>query len=309
MQVPLIGINCVLHQIYRHVGRLQKPRGNTAEVEEVTNEGCGGVPVEGDLFGYSRSRVGTKSQRLEQHDKTTRTTWRKHQTPPCRRPGMIMCCVLLFFPCCFHVWREMDLSCDTCTCDSCISVEDKITGVEEHVDIDMTDACASQRYLLKCNGCSRPFIRRRASRHEHRENQLHDRKMHRHPWKHVEQPLINPRMHDLIQALVHLLPLARCLTHGHAPVVMPLKIILLAAATDLGIETAAEKRKCAANQWKRIWKGRRRAKRVNRLCKMNSDAQKLTVTGNHPVQVYGHSTGRFHRTGQCDVQELENVAR
>ena len=38
-----------------------------------------------------------------------------------------------------------------------------------------------------------------------------------------------------------------------------------AAATDLGIETAAGKRRCAASQWKRIWKGRRRAKRVNRL--------------------------------------------
>ena len=175
-----------------------------------------------------------RSQRLEQHDKTTRTTWRKHQTPPCRTPGMIMCCMLLFLPCCFHVWREMDLSCDTCTCDSCISVEDKITGVEEHVDIDMTDACARERHLPKCNGCSRPFIRRRASRHKHRENQLHDRKMRSHPWKHVEQPLINPRMHVLIQALVHLLPLARCLTHGHAPVVMPVKIILLAAATDWG---------------------------------------------------------------------------
>ena len=44
----------------RNVGRLRKLRGNTAEVEEVTNEVCGGVPVEGDLFGYSRSRVGTK---------------------------------------------------------------------------------------------------------------------------------------------------------------------------------------------------------------------------------------------------------
>ena len=41
------------------------------------------------------------------------------------------------------------------------------------------------------------------------------------------------------------------------------------AATVLGIETAAGKRRCASNRWKRIWKGRRRAKRVNRLCKMN----------------------------------------
>ena len=66
-------------------------------------------------------------------------------------------------------------------------------------------------------------------------------------------------------------------------------ICLGAAATDLGIETAAVKRRCAASQWKRIWKGRRRAKRVNRLCKMNSEAEKLTMTGIHPVQIYGHT--------------------
>ena len=66
-------------------------------------------------------------------------------------------------------------------------------------------------------------------------------------------------------------------------------ICLVTSATDLGIETAAEKRRCAANQWKRIWKGRRRAKRVNRLCKINSEAQKLTMTGIQPVQVYGHT--------------------
>ena len=66
-------------------------------------------------------------------------------------------------------------------------------------------------------------------------------------------------------------------------------ICLGTAATDLGIETAAGKRRCAASQWKRIWKGRRRAKRVNHLCKMNSEAQKLTMTGIHPVQIYGHT--------------------
>ena len=41
-------------------------------------------------------------------------------------------------------------------------------------------------------------------------------------------------------------------------------ICLRAAATDLGVETAAVRR-CAAHQWKRIWKGRRRAKRFNCL--------------------------------------------
>ena len=33
----------------------------------------------------------------------------------------------------------------------------------------------------------------------------------------------------------------------------------------------------------------RRAKRVNRLCKMNSEAQKLTMAGIHPVHIYGHT--------------------
>ena len=121
----------------------------------------------------------------------------------------------------------------TCTSDSCMSVEDKVTGAEEHVDIEMTDACASERHQLKCNGCSRPFVQRRAWRHEHGENKLHDRRMRRHQWKHVEQPLMNLRMN---QTLVHLLPLVKCLTHGHdASFVMPIKIILLVSSvlTDL----------------------------------------------------------------------------
>ena len=46
---------------------------------------------------------------------------------------------------------------------------------------------------------------------------------------------------------------------------------------------------CAANQRKRMWKARRRAKRVNRLCNMNSEAQKLTMIGIHRVQICGHT--------------------
>ena len=76
-------------------------------------------------------------------------------------------------------------------------------------------------------------------------------------------------------------------------------ICLGTAATDLGIETAAGKRRCAAKQWKRMREGRRRAKRVNRLCKMNSEAQKLTMTGIHPVQIYGH-TAQGASTAQVD---------
>ena len=34
-----------------------------------------------------------------------------------------------------------------------MSVEDKVTGAEEHVDIEMTAACARERHLPKCNGC------------------------------------------------------------------------------------------------------------------------------------------------------------
>ena len=49
---------------------------------------------------------------------------------------------------------------------------------------------------------------------------------------------------------------------------------------------------------KRIWKGRRRAKRVNRLCRTNSEPQKPTMTGTHPVQAYGHNAQV--------VQESEN---
>ena len=74
------------------------------------------------------------------------------------------------------------------------------------------------------------------------------------------------------------------------------------SATDLGIKTAVGTRRCAANQWKCIWKGRRWAKRVNRLCKMNSEAQTHTMTGTHPVQIYGHSD-----TGQCDVHHKPHM--
>ena len=66
-------------------------------------------------------------------------------------------------------------------------------------------------------------------------------------------------------------------------------ICLGSSATDLGIETAAGKRRCAANQWKLIWKGRRRAKRVKHLCKINSEVQKLTMTSIQPVPVNGQT--------------------
>ena len=66
-------------------------------------------------------------------------------------------------------------------------------------------------------------------------------------------------------------------------------VCLGTSATDMGIETAAGKRRCAANQWKRKRKSTRRAWRVHRLCKMNSEAQKLTMTGIHPVQIYDHT--------------------
>ena len=73
-----------------------------------------------------------------------------------------------------------------------------------------------------------------------------------------------------------------------------------------GDRTAAGKRRCEANQWKRIWKGRRRAKRVNRPCKINSGAQKLTMTGIQLCSsLWPHCARSVHRTGQCDVQNLK----
>ena len=51
-------------------------------------------------------------------------------------------------------------------------------------------------------------------------------------------------------------------------------------------------------QWGSIWIGRRRAKRVNRLCKTNPEAQKLTMTGIHLAQIYGH-TAQGASTAQC----------
>ena len=70
------------------------------------------------------------------------------------------------------------------------------------------------------------------------------------------------------------------------------------AATVLGIETAAGKRRCASNRWKRIWKGRRRAKRVNRLCKMNPAAQKLRMTGINFSSSSSWSTAQEASTAQ-----------
>ena len=87
-------------------------------------------------------------------------------------------------------------------------------------------------------------------------------------------------------------------------------ICLGTSATDLGIETAAVKSRCAANQWKRIWKGRRRAKRVNRLCKTNSEAQKTHDDGHTPCSnLRPHRARSVHRTGQCDVQKPSKWAR
>ena len=71
-------------------------------------------------------------------------------------------------------------------------------------------------------------------------------------------------------------------------------------------KTTVEKRTCASNLWKRSWTGRRRAKRVNRPCKMNPDAQKLAMLGIHPVKFTVAPHRSFHRKGQRDVQNFEN---
>ena len=78
------------------------------------------------------------------------------------------------------------------------------------------------------------------------------------------------------------------------------------AATDLGIETAAGKRRCAASQWKRIWKGRQRAKRVNHLCKDELRGAKAHDDRHSPCgNLRSHSAGSIQRTGRRHVQKSE----
>ena len=76
-------------------------------------------------------------------------------------------------------------------------------------------------------------------------------------------------------------------------------VCLGTSATDLVIEAAEVKRICAANQWKRMWKGRRRAKRVNRPCKINSEAQKLTMTGTLKHTATPRKARPPHRSMAC----------
>ena len=81
-------------------------------------------------------------------------------------------------------------------------------------------------------------------------------------------------------------------------------------ATDLGIDTAGGKRRRASHRWKRIWEGRRRAKKVYRLCRTNHDGAKAHDDGHSSCSgLWSHGTGSLHRTGQRDVQKFENCCR
>ena len=60
------------------------------------------------------------------------------------------------------------------------------------------------------------------------------------------------------------------------------KISLVEAATDLGIETAGGIRRCAKSQNKRIVTAKVRASRVGHLARINSKARCLGLTGVHP---------------------------
>ena len=83
-------------------------------------------------------------------------------------------------------------------------------------------------------------------------------------------------------------------------------ICLGTAATDLGIETAAGKRRCAASQWKRIWKGRRRAKRVKSPMQDELRGAKAHDDRHSPCSnLRSHSAGSIQRTGRRHVQKSE----
>ena len=66
------------------------------------------------------------------------------------------------------------------------------------------------------------------------------------------------------------------------------QIKMVDAADDVGIETAAGSRRCAASQNKRISRGSARATRNHRLAKINTGAHALGITGTHRQQSYGH---------------------
>ena len=64
----------------------------------------------------------------------------------------------------------------------------------------MTDAGARDSDLLKCNGCSQPFVKGRGGRHEHGGTAR--RRMRRHSWKHADQPLMDLHVYYSCETLV-----------------------------------------------------------------------------------------------------------
>ena len=79
------------------------------------------------------------------------------------------------------------------------------------------------------------------------------------------------------------------------------------APTNLAIETAAGKRRCASYQSKTHLERKAKRAESHRLCKTNPAAQKLTMTVIHPVQVYGHTVqGAFTAQVNATCRILKN---
>ena len=74
-----------------------------------------------------------------------------------------------------------------------------------------------------------------------------------------------------------------------------------------GTETAAGNRRRAANQWKRIWKRQTKGQESQPSAQDELGGAKTHDDGHPPCSsLWTHRTRSFHRTGQRDVQELEN---
>ena len=77
---------------------------------------------------------------------------------------------------------------------------------------------------------------------------------------------------------------------------LEIPVSAVAAAEDLGIETAAGARRCAKAANKRVGKAAKRGKRTGQLARINSRAKALGLTGTHKQQCYGHTAQGASKT-------------
>ena len=83
-------------------------------------------------------------------------------------------------------------------------------------------------------------------------------------------------------------------------------ICLGTAATDLGIETAAGKRRCAASQWKRILERQAKGQESQSPVQDELRSAKTHDDGHSPCSnLWSHSAGSIQRTGRRHVQKSE----